>query len=211
MTLLHKDEPILRKEMPFFDFDNPPTDPIELKKEMIDRMFEEGGVGLSANQIGYEYRVFVMKGQNEEQSMFFANPEIVEKSEETELMEEGCLSGGCEGIFASVKRPSRIVGRWQDELGEIREMEFSGMTARCFQHELDHLNGILFIDHLSRLKYERAVKKKQKRENSMQESENKCYQLPENIVAKIPNCLTKEQCRKLIKYHQSQFQFSYSR
>ena len=71
MTLLHKDEPILRKEMPFFDFDNPPTDPIKLKNEMVDRMFEEGGIGLSANQIGYEYRVFVMKGQNKEQSMFF--------------------------------------------------------------------------------------------------------------------------------------------
>lgn len=164
MTLLHKDEPILRKEMPFFDFDNPPTDPIKLKNEMVDRMFEEGGIGLSANQIGYEYRVFVMKGQNKEQSMFFANPEIMELSEETELMEEGCLSGGCEGIFASVSRPSKIIGRWQDELGEVKELEFSGMTARCFQHELDHLNGILFIDHLSRLKLERAMKKKQKRE-----------------------------------------------
>ena len=88
----------------------------------------------------------------------------MELSEETELMEEGCLSGGCEGIFASVSRPSKIIGRWQDELGEVKELEFSGMTARCFQHELDHLNGILFIDHLSRLKLERAMKKKQKRE-----------------------------------------------
>ena len=164
MTLLHKDNPLLRQEMPFFDFDNPPTDPIKLKEEMIDRMFEEGGVGLSANQIGYEYRVFVMKGQNEEQSMFFANPEIIEKSKETELMEEGCLTGGCEGIFANIKRPARIIGRWQDENGDVKELEFKGMTARCFQHELDHLNGILFLDHLSRIKYERALKKKQKRE-----------------------------------------------
>ena len=164
MTLLHKDNPLLRQEMPFFDFDNPPTDPIKLKEEMIDRMFEEGGVGLSANQIGYEYRVFVMKGANKEQSMFFANPEIIELSEETENIEEGCLTGGCEGIFAIIKRPSWVRARWQDENGDIKEMEFSGMTGRCFQHELDHLNGILFIDHMSRLKYERAVKKKQKRE-----------------------------------------------
>ena len=164
MTLLHKDNPLLRQEMPFFDFDNPPTDPIKLKEEMIDRMFEEGGVGLSANQIGYEYRVFVMKGANKEQSMFFANPEILELSEETENMEEGCLTGGCEGIFAIIKRPSWVRARWQDENGDVKEMEFSGMTGRCFQHELDHLNGILFIDHMSRLKYERAVKKKQKRE-----------------------------------------------
>tara|TARA_B100000579_G_scaffold418631_1_gene416417 strand:- start:571 stop:1005 length:435 start_codon:yes stop_codon:yes gene_type:complete len=105
-----------------------------------------------------------MKGANKEQSMFFANPEIVELSEDTELMEEGCLTGGCEGIFASIKRPSWVRARWQDENGDVKEMEFSGMTGRCFQHELDHLNGILFIDHMSRLKYERAVKKKQKRE-----------------------------------------------
>ena len=154
----------MRKTMPFFDFDNPPIDPIELKNEMIDRMFEEGGVGLAANQIGYEYRAFVMKGANKEQSMFLVNPEIIESSKETVLMEEGCLTGGCEGIFANITRPEKIVARWQDELGEIRELDFSGMTSRCFQHELDHLNGILFIDHMSRIKYERAVKKKQKRE-----------------------------------------------
>ena len=164
MTLLSKDNDILRRVMPFFDFENPPTDPIKLKEELIEKMFEEGGVGLSANQLGLEYRVFVMKGQNKEQSMFFANPELLEVSEETELMEEGCLTGGCEGIFANIKRPSWIRARWQDENGEIKELEFSGMTARCFQHELDHLNGILFIDHLSRLKLERAMKKKQKRE-----------------------------------------------
>tara|TARA_Y100000996_G_C22454561_1_gene615316 strand:- start:276 stop:887 length:612 start_codon:yes stop_codon:yes gene_type:complete len=164
MTLLHKSDPLMRKTMPFFDFDNPPIDPIELKNEMIDRMFEEGGVGLAANQIGYEYRAFVMKGANKEQSMFLVNPEIVEFSKETVVMEEGCLTGGCEGIFANITRPEKIVARWQDELGEIRELDFSGMTSRCFQHELDHLNGILFIDHMSRIKYERAVKKKQKRE-----------------------------------------------
>ena len=162
--LLHKDNPLMRKVMPFFDFDNPPIDPVKLKEELIDRMFEEGGVGLAANQIGYEYRAFVMKGANKEQSMFLVNPEIIEFSKETVVMEEGCLTGGCEGIFANITRPEKIVARWQDELGEIRELDFSGMTSRCFQHELDHLNGILFIDHMSRIKYERAVKKKQKRE-----------------------------------------------
>ena len=154
----------MRKTMPFFDFDNPPIDPIELKNEMIDRMFEEGGVGLAANQIGYEYRAFVMKVANKEQSMFLVNPEIIEFSKETVVMEEGCLTGGCEGIFANITRPEKIVARWQDELGEIRELDFSGMTSRCFLHEIDHINGILFIDHMSRIKYERAVKKKQKRE-----------------------------------------------
>tara|TARA_B100000927_G_scaffold169128_1_gene136316 strand:- start:51 stop:656 length:606 start_codon:yes stop_codon:yes gene_type:complete len=162
--LLNKDDDLMRKVMPFFDFDNPPIDPVKLKEELIDRMFEEGGVGLAANQIGYEYRAFVMKGANKEQSMFFVNPEIIELSEDNVVMEEGCLTGGCEGIFANISRPSWVRCRWQDETGEIKELEFSGMTARCLQHELDHLNGILFIDHLSRLKYDRAVKKKQKRE-----------------------------------------------
>ena len=105
-----------------------------------------------------------MKGQNKEQSMFIANPEILEVSEDTVLMEEGCLTPGCDGIFAHISRPSWIRARWQDEHGELKELEFSGMTCRCFQHEYDHLQGILFIDHLSRLKYDRAVKKKQKRE-----------------------------------------------
>ena len=164
MTLLHKSDPLMRKTMPFFDFDNPPIDPIKLKEEMIDRMFEEGGVGLAANQMGYEYRAFVMKGANKEQSMFLVNPEIIKFSDETVVMEEGCLTGGCEGIFANITRPEKVVCRWQDETGEVKELEFGGMTARCLQHELDHLNGILFIDYLSRLKLERAMKKKQKRE-----------------------------------------------
>ena len=104
MTLLNKDDPLMRKVMPFFDFENPPIDPIKLKEELIDRMFEEGGVGLAANQIGYEYRAFVMKGANKEQSMFLVNPEIIKFSDETVVMEEGCLTGGCEGIFANTSR-----------------------------------------------------------------------------------------------------------
>ena len=127
-------------------------------------MFDNGGVGLSANQVGYDCSVFVMKGANKEQSMFIANPEILEVSEDTVLMEEGCLTPGCDGIFAHISRPSWVRARWQDEHGELKELEFSGMTCRCFQHEYDHLQGILFIDYLSRLKLERAMKKKQKRE-----------------------------------------------
>lgn len=164
MKLLHKDHPLLRTKTKFFDFDKPLKDPIELRNELIDEMFDNGGVGLSANQVGYDCSVFVMKGANKEQSMFIANPEILEVSEDTVLMEEGCLTPGCDGIFAHISRPSWIRARWQDEHGELKELEFSGMTCRCFQHEYDHLQGILFIDYLSRLKLERAMKKKQKRE-----------------------------------------------
>ena len=149
MKLLHKDHPLIRTKTKFFDFDKPLKDPMELRNEMMDEMFDNGGIGLSANQVGYDCSVFVMKGQNKEQSMFIANPEILEVSEDKVLMEEGCLTPGCEGIFASISRPSWIRARWQDETGEVKELEFSGMTARCFQHEYDHLQGILFTDHLS--------------------------------------------------------------
>ena len=76
----------------FFDFDNPLKNPIELRTELVDEMFDNGGVGLSANQVGYDCSVFVMKGQNKEQSMFIANPEILEVSEDKVLIEEGCLT-----------------------------------------------------------------------------------------------------------------------
>ena len=92
MKLLHKDHPLLRTKTKFFDFDNPLKNPIELRTELMDEMFDNGGVGLSANQVGYDCSVFVMKGQNKEQSMFIANPEILEVSEDKVLMEEGCLN-----------------------------------------------------------------------------------------------------------------------
>ena len=92
-------------------------------------------------------------------------------------MEEGCLTPGCDGIFATISRPSWIRARWQDEHGDIKELEFSGMTARCFQHEYDHLQGILFIDHLSRLKLERAMKKKNKREKQYARAKEQFIQI----------------------------------
>ena len=177
MKLLHNDHPLLRTKTKFFDFDNPLKNPIELRTELMDEMFDYGGVGLSANQVGYDCSVFVMKGQNKEQSMFIANPEILEVSEEKVLMEEGCLTPGCDGIFATISRPSWIRARWQDEHGDIKELEFSGMTARCFQHEYDHLKGILFIDHLSRLKLERAMKKKNKREKQYARAKEQFIQI----------------------------------
>ena len=94
----------------------------------------------------------------------------------------------------------------QDEHGDIKELEFSGMTARCFQHEYDHLQGILFIDHLSRLKLERAMKKKNKREKQYARAKRTIYTNCQRTLSQtIPNCLTKEQCKKLIKYHKINF------
>ena len=146
-----------------WDYENPPEDLIELRDKLINTMMDEGGIGLAAPQVGVPYRVFVMRGERAEESMLMVNPEIVDHSVETAAIEEGCLTGGLEGIFCILTRPESIRARWQNEDGDVRELSFGGMSGRCYQHELDHLNGVLFIDHASQIKLERAVKKKNKR------------------------------------------------
>ena len=93
----------------------------------------------------------------------------------------------------------------QDENGEIKELEFSGMTARCFQHELDHLNGILFIDHLSRLKLERSNEENRNEKKNMQDLENNSYKLPENIKTNNRELPNEGTVSEPIKYHQTNF------
>lgn len=163
MKLVAKNEKVLREKAKVYDFENPPMDTMELKDKLINTMMEENGIGLAAPQVGVPYRVFVMRGKDKDECMFIANPEIIEFSEETVVIEEGCLTGGLEGIFCHLTRPAAITARWQNEDGDVRELMFDGYSARCFQHELDHLDGILFIDHASQIKLERAVKKKNKR------------------------------------------------
>ena len=163
MKLVTKNEEVLRQKAKVYDFENPPMDTLELRDKLVNTMIDEGGIGLAAPQVGVPYRVFVMRGKDKDESMFIANPEILEFSDEKETMEEGCLTGGLEGIFCHLTRPAAISARWQNEDGDWRELSFDGYSARCFQHEMDHLDGILFIDHASQLKLERAVKKKNKR------------------------------------------------
>jgi len=163
MKLIAKDNTTLRSVAKQWDFEKPPEDLIELRDKLINTMIEEGGIGLAAPQVGVPYRVFVMRGEGAEESMLMVNPEIVDHSVETASMEEGCLTGGLEGIFCILTRPESIRARWQNEDGDVRELGFGGMSGRCFQHELDHLNGILFVDHASHIKLERAIKKKNKR------------------------------------------------
>jgi len=163
MKLIAKDNTTLRSVAKMWDYENPPEDLIELRDKLINTMMDEGGIGLAAPQVGVPYRVFVMRGEGAEESMLMVNPEIVDHSVETAAIEEGCLTGGLEGIFCILTRPESIRARWQNEDGDVRELSFGGMSGRCFQHELDHLNGVLFIDHASQIKLERAVKKKNKR------------------------------------------------
>jgi peptide deformylase len=135
-----------------------------LMDDMLETMYDAPGIGLAAVQIGVPKRVIVMdlaRGEEDpKQPRYFVNPEIVWASEETLPYEEGCLS--VPEIFDEVERPARVRLRYLDYDGKPVEEEAEGLFAVCIQHEMDHLEGVLFIDHLSRLKREQAVKKVRK-------------------------------------------------
>lgn len=153
---------LLRQQMPKFDFENPIMDPVELEKSMIELMFLHDGIGLAANQAGVETRVFVMGHKdNPETAQAFFNPEVIANTTESVDLEEGCLS--FPGIYVNIKRPTAIKARWQNSQGEFEEGEFDGYNCKCFLHELDHLEGIVFQDRVSALKWAMAVKKTKKR------------------------------------------------
>lgn len=132
----------------------------QLEKDMIEFMIAAKGIGLAANQIGLTKRVFVMGSRNipdfpEPFAVF--NPIIKEASSELVLDDEGCLS--YPGLFLKVKRPDWIIAEYQDSKGNTKEIRAEGYLAKCFQHEYDHLNGICFVDRVSQMKLQLAMKK----------------------------------------------------
>ena len=135
-----------------------------LMDDMLETMYDAPGIGLAAIQVGVPKRVIVMdiaKGEDEPKApRYFVNPEILWASEETAPYEEGCLS--VPEIFDEVERPARVRLRYLDYDGKAVEEEAEGLFAVCIQHEMDHLEGVLFIDYLSRLKRDRAVSKVRK-------------------------------------------------
>lgn len=149
--LIDCNDPILKTEIEPFDFSNPPIDPLELVTNLAETMLHHGGIGLSANQCGLPYRVFIMKGT---ELIPCFNPRIVDMSSETIVLEEGCLS--YPNFFVKVKRPRRIKVRFTEPNGKTSTHVYDGMTARIFQHELDHLNGIAYIKRANKLHLERA-------------------------------------------------------
>lgn len=133
---------------------------LRLLDDMLETMYEAPGIGLAAIQVGVARRIVVIdagKTEQERAPLFLINPQIVSASEELSVYQEGCLS--VPDYFEDVKRPARVRVRHLDRTGETREFDASGLLATVVQHELDHLEGGLFIDHLSRLKRERVVKK----------------------------------------------------
>lgn len=133
---------------------------LALLDDMIDTMYAAPGIGLAAIQIGERKRLITIdlsRDEGPKQPHFFINPEIVWRSEEVAEYEEGCLS--IPEIYEAVERPAECKVRYLDRDGAECERHCDGLLATCVQHEVDHLNGILFIDHISRLKRDRVIKK----------------------------------------------------
>jgi peptide deformylase len=131
-----------------------------LADDMLATMYDAPGIGLAAIQVGEPLRMLTidLSGEDEEKApRVFLNPEILSSSDERSTYEEGCLS--IPDYYAEVERPATVTVRYLGLDGKLHEEEASGLLATCLQHELDHLDGILFIDHISKLKREMVVKK----------------------------------------------------
>jgi peptide deformylase len=138
---------------------------VQLIDDMFDTMYDARGIGLAATQVGVRSRVVVIdlqEGEDDEGKPIrapqaFVNPELLSVSEEMSKYNEGCLS--IPEQYAEVERPARCRVRWLDRDGKAHEEELDGLLSTCMQHEIDHLNGVLFIDHISKLKRDMIVKK----------------------------------------------------
>ena len=161
MTDIKLSNELLYKQTEQFDFYNPPIEPQKLVDLLGEAMCDLGGVGLSANQVGLPYRMFVMGGHpqiedGKVRSVF--NPLINDVSKETVNFKEGCLSFPF--LFLSINRPKWCSVKYTDQHGKEIEETLHGMSARVFQHENEHMNGYVFTDLVSKFKLERAEKAK---------------------------------------------------
>ena len=132
----------------------------KLAKDMLETMYDAPGIGLAAVQIGAPVRMLVIdlaKGEEPKAPQFYINPEVVWSSDERSIYEEGCLS--IPDYYADVERPASVKVRHLDIDGKEHEITADGLLATCLQHEIDHLNGVLFIDHISKLKRQIVVRK----------------------------------------------------
>ena len=156
--ILIEPDPILRKKCePLEKVDK------EIKKlmdDMLETMYAAPGIGLAAIQVGILKRLVVIdisKAEEKKNPIFLINPQIIHKSKKTSVYEEGCLS--LPGQFAEIERPAECTLKYVDYNGREKELKAEGLLATCVQHEVDHLNGTLFIDYLSKLKKDMIIKK----------------------------------------------------
>ena len=160
--MIVKTEKELREKCPKFDFDNPLVDPLELKKELIEAMFDYAGLGVSANQIGYKHSVFAMN--HEGNNMVLFNPQIIEESTEYVWEMEGCLT--YPGLFIKISRPKSLAASWEDAENKNLTGYFSDLSARIFLHEMDHIKGKVFYEGASKLHLSNARRKRRSQLNS---------------------------------------------
>lgn len=152
---MNLDDRYLLEECEDFDFADPPFDPIQFSQTLIKFMYEKNGLGLAANQVGVPYRIFAMRGSPE--NFVCYNPKILQTSQKQLVLDEGCLS--YPNLIVKIKRPENIRVRFSTPNGDTITRQFTGMTARVFQHEYDHLSGVRFYDKANRYHRERAMRK----------------------------------------------------
>ena len=156
MKLIPESSPMLLQPSEEFDLTNPPFDPKEFAESLYNTMARHDGLGLSAVQVGYPYRVFAMR--NDKDPIVLFNPRIVFQSSNILPMKEGCLSFPL--LYLSVKRPDSVRIRFQDETGEMKTEKFIGMTARIALHEFDHMLGKVYTQKASQYEAQRAMRKR---------------------------------------------------
>ena len=156
--ILIEPDPILRKKSePLEKVD---SDVRKLMQDMLETMYDAPGIGLAAVQTGVLKRLIVIdisKDEKKKDPLFLINPVILQSSKKTSTYEEGCLS--LPGQFAEIERPAECLLKYIDLSGKEKELKAEGLLSTCIQHEVDHLNGILFIDYLSKLKKDMIIKK----------------------------------------------------
>jgi len=155
MQLVNHNDPILTTPCKTFNFLSAPFDPVQFAKDLVKFMYDNNGIGIAANQVGIPYRIFAMRGAPE--NFVCINPKIVWKSEAKVELEEGCLTYN--GLLVKITRPQHIRVRFSTPNGDVLTKQFTGITARIFQHELDHLDGILFYNRANRYHRDQALKK----------------------------------------------------
>ena len=156
--ILIEPDPILRKKCEPLEKVDKETK--KLMDDMLETMYAAPGIGLAAIQVGILKRLVVIdisKAEEKKNPIFLINPQIIHKSKKTSVYEEGCLS--LPGQFAEIERPAECTLKYVDYNGREKELKAEGLLATCVQHEVDHLNGILFIDYLSKLKKDMIIKK----------------------------------------------------
>jgi peptide deformylase len=162
MNLVESNDPILTTECEPFDFRNPQFDPVDFAHQIVKFMYDNNGIGISANQVGIRSRVFAMRSSP--QNFVCFNPKVVQPSEQMVVLEESSLTHP--GLIVKVKRPQHVRVRFTTPNGETKTETFTGMTARVFQQMVDNLDGVLYFNRASRYHRDIALEKWRKGNHS---------------------------------------------